>query len=71
MLLPFFQWCESSWLGQLIPNSLWMFPVIEAGHLLALGVIGGAVLVVDMRLLGLGLLGFAVSRRALAKSRNV
>jgi len=55
MLLPFFQWCESSWLGQVIPNSLWLFPVIEAGHLLALAVIGGSVLVVDLRLLGLGL----------------
>ena len=64
MLLPYFQWCESSWLGQLIPNSLWLFPVIEAGHLLALAVIGGAVLVVDMRLLGLGLRSRPVSELA-------
>ncbi len=55
MLLPFFQWCEDSAAGHMIRDSLWLFPVIESIHLLALGVIGGAVLVVDMRLLGLGL----------------
>jgi len=55
MLLPFFEWCESLWLGQFIVNSNWLFPVIEAAHLLALSVLGGALLVVDLRLLGLGL----------------
>ena len=55
MLLPFFEWCESLWLGQFIVNSNWLFPVIEAVHLLALAVLGGAVLVVDLRLMGLGL----------------
>ena len=43
MLLPFFQWCESLWLGQFVVNSNWLFPVIEAVHLLALSVLGGAV----------------------------
>jgi hypothetical protein len=57
MLLPFFQWCESLWLGQFVVNSNWLFPVIEATHLLALTVLGGTVLVVDLRLLGLGLKG--------------
>ena len=55
MLLPFFQWCETLWLGQFVVDSNWLFPVIEAVHLLALAVLGGAVLVVDLRLLGLGL----------------
>jgi Family of unknown function (DUF6644) len=55
MLLPFFEWCEASFIGQAIRNSLWLFPVIESVHLLGLAVIGGAVLIVDMRLLGLGL----------------
>jgi hypothetical protein len=32
-----------------------MFPIIECFHLLALSLLGGAVLVVDLRLLGLGL----------------
>jgi hypothetical protein len=52
-LLPFFQWIETTWLGKLIPGSNWLFPAIEAVHLLALAVIGGAVLIVDLRMLGL------------------
>ena len=55
MLLPFFQWCESLWLGQLVVGSQWLFPAIEAVHLLGLAMLGGALLLVDLRLLGLGL----------------
>lgn len=51
-LLPFFQWCETSWLGSSIRASQFMFPVIEAFHLVALAFIGGAILLVDFRLLG-------------------
>jgi hypothetical protein len=54
-LFLFFEWCENSAIGEMIRNSNWLFPVIESFHLLGLAVIGGAVLVVDMRLLGLGL----------------
>jgi hypothetical protein len=54
-LLSFFQWCEQSGIGDTIRRSSWLFPLIEAIHLLGLGMIGGAVLVVDLRLLGLGL----------------
>lgn len=53
--LPFFEWCEASALGQLVRTSVWLFPVIEAGHLLALCVLGAGLLVVDARLLGRGL----------------
>ena len=55
MLLPFFEWCEATAIGQAIRESLWLFPVIESIHLLGLAMIGGAILVVDLRLLGLGL----------------
>src|SRR5712692_1142414 len=54
-LLPFFQWCEASMVGRAIRLSPWAFAVIESVHLLGLAAIGGAVLIVDMRLLGLGL----------------
>ena len=54
-LLPFFEWCEASRLGDTIRQSLWLFPVIEAVHLLALCVIGGTLLLLDLRLLGVGL----------------
>jgi len=55
MLFPFFQWCEASTVGNAIRQSLWAFAVIESIHLLGLAAIGGAVLVVDLRMLGLGL----------------
>jgi hypothetical protein len=54
-LIGFFQWCEGSLVGSAIRTSPWAFAVIESVHLLGLAVIGGAVLIVDMRLLGLGL----------------
>ena len=64
MLLPFFEWCEQLWLGQFIVGSNWLFPVIESVHLLGLSVLGGAILVVDMRLLGLGLKNHPVAELA-------
>jgi hypothetical protein len=53
--LPFFQWCENTGVGAAIRASQWLFPVIESFHLLALALIGGAVIIVNLRLLGLGL----------------
>ena len=47
-----FNWIEHTYLGTVIRDSLWQFAAIEAVHLLALAVIGGAVLIVDLRLLG-------------------
>lgn len=52
-LLPFFQWCEASSVGTVIRDSQWLFPVIESVHLLGLALMGGVVLLVDMRLMGL------------------
>jgi hypothetical protein len=51
---PLFQWIEATELAMWINNSNYAFAVIECFHLLALAIIGGAVLVVDARLLGLG-----------------
>jgi hypothetical protein len=53
-LLPFFQWCENSGLIVAMRGSKWLFPVIESTHLMGLALIGGAVLLVDLRLLGFG-----------------
>jgi hypothetical protein len=63
-LLPLFGWFDSSAVGEAIRASTWLFPVIEVLHLLGLAVIGGAVLLVDMRLLGLGLRHQPVSQIA-------
>ena len=49
-LLPFFQWCDRSWLGETIRGSRLYFPIIETFHLLALTVLFGAVIVLNMRL---------------------
>lgn len=46
---------EQMFIGQAIRESLWYFPAIEAVHLLGLSLLGGAVLVVDLRLFGVGL----------------
>ena len=54
-LLPFFQWCYQSAIGEGIRESTWLFPLIEAFHLVGLGLTAGAVLLVDLRLLGMGL----------------
>jgi hypothetical protein len=54
-LLPFIEWTASTPLSHAISTSTWAFAVIESIHLLALSVIGGAVLIVDLRLLGFGI----------------
>ena len=54
-VLSFFQWCAGSALGTAIRDSQWLFPVIEAVHLLGLALMGGLVLLVDMRLMGLSM----------------
>jgi hypothetical protein len=52
MLLPLFQSLEASAIGEFIRTSQWLFPAIECVHLLGLVMVGGAVLLVDLRLLG-------------------
>jgi len=54
-LLEIFHWLEYSPLLVEMRSSPWLFPVIATFHLFGLAVIGGAVLVVDLRLLGFGL----------------
>lgn len=60
---------EQTWVGQTIKESLWYFPAIEAVHLLGLAMLGGAILVVDLRLLGFGLSSQPVA--SVARSANV
>jgi hypothetical protein len=51
-LLSFCQWLDNSSFGHGVRNSVWLFPFIEILHLLALGVLGGTILIVNLRLLG-------------------
>jgi len=52
-LLPLFEWMETTWFG--VIGMTWgaAFAVVEATHLLAMALLGGAILVSDGRLLGL------------------
>ena len=54
-LLSSFQWIEATAVAKSINASLYAFAYIEAVHLLALAVLGGATLMVDLRLLGLAM----------------
>jgi len=53
-----FEFCERVQYSPLLSamrSSSWVFPLIASIHLMGLALIGGALLVVDLRLLGLGL----------------
>ena len=44
---------EDSYVGEYVRSSLWLFPVIQSFHLIGLGILGGAVVVGDLRLMGI------------------
>ncbi|HEY9217744.1 MAG TPA: DUF6644 family protein [Phenylobacterium sp.] len=50
-----FETLEATPVGVAVRDSLWLFPVVEAVHLLALALLGGSVLILDLSLLGVGL----------------
>ena len=54
-LLPFFEWLEALPLSDAIRSSVWFYAVDQSVHLVALAVFAGAVLIVDLRLLGRGM----------------
>jgi hypothetical protein len=55
MLMPFFQWLEDLALGVWIRETTLAAPLINVMHLLALVIVFGSLLVVDLRLLGRGM----------------
>lgn len=63
-LLPFFQWCDTSWLGVAIRTSTWAFALIECFHLLGMVCLLGSLVAIDLRLLGLGIRDQPVARVA-------
>ena len=54
MLLPFLEWCEGLAMSQAYRESLWLFTVTQCLHLVAITTFIGAILIVDIRLLGWG-----------------
>jgi len=68
-LLEFCQWLQFSPPLVAMRASPWLFPVIATIHLMGLSVLGGAVLLVDLRLLGLGLRRQPVAQLAIDAER--
>jgi hypothetical protein len=64
MLLQFFEWTNNLAFSVAFRESLWYFPVTQAFHLVALAFFAGAILVVDVRLLGAGLNKYPVAQVA-------
>jgi hypothetical protein len=54
-VLHFFRWLNHSSFSIYLRHSTWGFAIIETVHLLGLAALGGAILIVDLRLLGIGL----------------
>lgn len=52
-----------------VSESVWLFPVLEAIHLLGLCLLGGAVLVVDLRILGLTMKEQSIAELAIQMHR--
>jgi hypothetical protein len=52
-LLPIFKWFEQSSIGAWVADSSWLFPAIEAVHIVALTLLFGAILMLNLRLFGL------------------
>jgi len=57
LMLSFCRWCNNSFFGHGIRNSVWLFPFVEVFHLIGLGVLGGTILVLNLRLLGISFRG--------------
>ena len=56
-LLHFCEWSNASFWGKAIRESVWLFPVVEIFHLLALAVLGAIVIILNARLVGIGFRG--------------
>jgi hypothetical protein len=63
-LLAFCRWCNGSFFGHGIRDSVWLFPFVEIFHLLALGLLGGTVVILNLSLLGFRFRGEPVAAMA-------
>lgn len=45
---------EGLWIAQVMRESLWLYPTVETLHLWGIGALFGSILLVDLRLLGVG-----------------
>ena len=54
----FATWCDQTALGAWVRGSTWPFPLIETVHILALAVLLGGLLLIDMKLMGIKAIEF-------------
>jgi len=52
--LSFFHWLAQTHIGIAMRDATWAFAIVEIVHLVALAIFGGAILLLDLRLMGLG-----------------
>ena len=64
MLQGFFEWLGGLPISLYIGSSIWIYPLVQAIHLVFLALLMGSILVVDLRLLGLGMNRQPVSKVA-------
>ena len=62
--LPFFEWCERTAIGMAVRDTIWAFPFIETFHLLALASLLGSILLINLRIFGIGMRQFSVPQLA-------
>jgi uncharacterized membrane protein len=55
ILLPLFHWVDTSWLSREIRASTWQFAIFEMIHLWGLTMVLGSLMVLDLRLFGVGM----------------
>ena len=52
-ILEIFYSLEDTFIGEYVRSSIWLFPVIESFHLVGLGILGGSIVVMDLKLMKL------------------
>jgi hypothetical protein len=70
-LLPFFTWCDGTSLGVATRSVTWAFPAIETTHILALAVLLGSILLIDLRILGLAVPRIPAPKLQRELNRNI
>jgi hypothetical protein len=61
LLFTFCQWLHETTFSTAIRESIWIFPVIETTHVMALSLSVGTIAMIDLRLVGLAMRKVAVS----------
>ncbi len=67
--MAFFEWCDGLAMSQAYRESLWLFTLTQSLHLVAITTFVGAILIVDLRLLGWGLVRQSPARTARSAQR--